>query len=434
MLQAMLSSVASVKAQQTKMNVIGNNLANVNTTAYKGSRVTFADMMSQTIRGASRPTTNRGGVNPLQYGLGVAVSSSDINIEQGALNQTNRVTDLAIQGSGYFMTSNAERAAFTRDGGFELDASGTLVQRATGERVLGWTADASGILDTTQPVAPSSYINVPVGQLNTVQVTSSTTWSGNLAARAVPTDEVLSQVRVYDSLGSPHDLTVRMFNHQVPALAGGPAGTFSSWDWQVFEGSPATGTLLATNATPGNERMYFGNTGNRLTSLAPGVNNKVTVTPGVPATFAPFSVDLAFSNVTQLDGTSQLNAINQNGFPPGGLQSFSISQDGVITGIFTNGLTRPIAQIAMANFSNPQGLERNGLNQFIQTDNSGFPLVGSPRSGGRGVVSAGFLEQSNIDIGNEFTDLIITQRGFQANTKVVTTVDEMLQDLINMKR
>jgi flagellar hook protein FlgE len=435
MLQAMLSSVASVKAQQTKMNVIGNNLANVNTTAYKGARVTFADMLSQTVRGASRPTAARGGVNPLQYGLGVSVASADTNVEQGALNQTNRSTDLAIQGSGYFMTSNSQRVAYTRDGGFELDADGTLVQRATGERVLGWTADSFGVIDSTLPVAQADYLQVPLGQLNTVQQTTNSQWAGNLDANAVPTDQVLSQVRVYDSLGNPHDLTLRMYNHQVPASGPGvPVGATASWDWQIYEGNPTTGTLLASNATAGNERLYFGSNGSRLTSLPVGTHNRATIAPTPPGAFATFTIDVEFANISQFSGTSQVNAISQNGFPPGALQNFSISQDGVITGIFTNGLTRPIAQIAMAAFSNAQGLERNGLNQFLQTDNSGFALVGTPRTGGRGVVSSGFLEQSNIDIGNEFTELIITQRGFQANTKVVTTVDEMLQDLINMKR
>ncbi|MCE9557579.1 MAG: flagellar hook-basal body complex protein [Armatimonadetes bacterium] len=132
--------------------------------------------------------------------------------------------------------------------------------------------------------------------------------------------------------------------------------------------------------------------------------------------------------------TLTLNLDQQDGFPPGSLQSFSVSTDGVITGLFTNGLTRPLGQLAMAIFPNPGGLERTGNNLWRNTDNSGIPVVGTPRSGGRGIVNSGFLEQSNVDIGNEFTDLIITQRGFQANTKIVTTVDEMMQELINMKR
>jgi len=436
MLQAMLSSVASVKAQQTKINVIGNNLANVNTTAFKGNRVSFGDMMSQTTRGATRPTEGRGGTNSVQYGLGVMVTGTDTNIEQGALNQTNRVNDLAIQGNGYFITSNAQRMAFSRDGGLELDSSGTLIQRATGERVIGWTADVNGKIDSTSPLGPLNSIKIPVGQLNTVQVTTDTKWAGNLNSGATATDSVTTQMRIYDSIGGAHDVTLKAFNRTAPAAAGSPAGATASWDWEVYEGIPGTpgATLLGSSATASNSKLFFDGNGKQISGLPVGSLNKITVAPGAGQSFTSFSVNLDFSNISQLTGTSQLNGIEQNGFPQGGLQSYSIGQDGVITGIFTNGLTRPIAQVAMANFSNPLGLERNGSNQFLSTDNSGYPIIGAPRSGSRGIVSTGFLEQSNVDISNEFTDLIVTQRGFQANTKIVTTVDEMLQDLINMKR
>lgn len=434
MLQAMLASVASVKAQQTRINVIGNNLANVNTTAFKSNRVNFGDMLSQTARGATRPTEGRGGVNAMQYGLGVMVTGTDTNIEQGALNQTNRITDLAIQGNGYFITSNAQRMAFTRDGGLELDSSGTLVQRATGERVIGWTADVNGNIDPSAPLGSKDYIKIPVGQLNTVQVTTDTRWAGNLNSTALPTDEVTTQMRIYDPIGGAHDITLRIYNRTVPAAGTAPTDATSSWDWEVFNGTPSAGTLIGSSATTGNTRLYFDGNGKQISGLPVGQKNKVTLTPGATDSFSPFDVNLDFANISQLSGTSQLNGIEQNGFPQGGLQSFSIAQDGVITGIFTNGLTRPIAQLGMANFSNPLGLERNGQNQFLNTDNSGYPIIGAPRSGSRGIVSTGFLEQSNVDISNEFTDLIVTQRGFQANTKIVTTVDEMLQDLINMKR
>ena len=145
MLQALLAGVASIKAQQTRMNVIGNNLANVNTTAYKSSSVTFQDMIAQTITGASRPNATLGGRNPLQFGLGVSVAGTNVDNGQGSLNATNRPTDLAIQGNGYFMVSNGATISYTRDGSFGLDANGDLVQRATGQRVLGWTANGNNV-------------------------------------------------------------------------------------------------------------------------------------------------------------------------------------------------------------------------------------------------------------------------------------------------
>lgn len=434
MLQALLAGVASIKAQQTRLNVIGNNLANVNTTAYKGSRVTFQDMIAQTLRGASRPTGSAGGTNPVQFGLGVTVAGTDVNNEQGSLNATNRPTDLAIQGNGYFMVSNGASTSFTRDGAFNLDARGDVAQSATGQRVVGWKADSLGAINTTVPLGPTSSINIPLGSQNAVQVTTRVTWAGNLDGAAIATASTPVSKEVFDSLGGAHDVTLTFTNRQSPPplLPVPPTGAVSSWDWSGQETTNGATTAIGGSASAGNEPLYFDKNGALLTSLAAGTFNKVTVpaSNGTPA----FPVDLDFSAIGQLKTASQLNATDQNGFRPGSLQGFTIGQDGVITGIFTNGLTRSLGQVAMAIFPNPNGLERTGNNLWRSTDNSGIAVTGTPKSGGRGTVTSGFLEQSNVDIGNEFTDLIVTQRGFQANTKVVTTVDEMLQELINMKR
>jgi flagellar hook protein FlgE len=451
MLQAMLAGVASIKAQQTRMSVIGNNLANVNTTAFKGSRVTFQDMLAQTIRGAGRPTAENGGTNPIQYGLGVLVAGTDVFNEQGSLNATNRPTDLAIQGNGFFMTTNGLRSAFTRDGSFDLDASGDLVHRATGERVQGWDFVRSGISETSAPITPSSGINVPLGRLNAVQVTSKASFEGNVSA-ATPagtpslanpggTDRTkpawTTSGRFFDSQGGGHDVTVQFFTRDdTPATPPAPVGAKASWQWRVVDangtefGNSDGGNSVAASGDP----LYFDAAGLPIDT---GTIPSITVNG---AGSLPFNVELDFKKITQLNtvqGTvpsSQVTLSYQDGFPPGSLQSFSVGQDGLITGLFTNGLTRPLGQLAMSIFPNPGGLERTGNNLWRNSDNSGIPVVGTPRSGGRGLVNSGFLEQSNVDIGNEFTDLIVTQRGFQANTKVVTTVDEMLQDLINMKR
>ena len=390
-------------------------------------------MMAQTTRSASGSTAARGGVDPIQYGLGVSVTSTDQNNAQGALNQTNKITDLAIQGNGYFITSDSSRMAYTRDGALQVDTNGFLVQSATGERILGWTGDTAGKIDTTQALAPTSFVSIP-SSLNSVKQTSNATFAGNLSAGALSTDQVTTSIRVYDSLGGAHDLNIVFNNHQSPAVAGAPTGATSSEDWTAWEGTPGTGTQVGSSATTGNKPLFFDSNGNPVSGLGAGAFNQITITPTAGQSFSTFSVNMNFNQITQLNGQSQVNAVDQDGFAPGSLQSFAISQDGVVTGIFTNGFTRPIAQIAMASFSNPEGLERKGGNLYIASDNSGRPLIGTPRQDGRGTVSAGFLEQSNVDIGNEFTDLIVTQRGFQANTKVVTTVDEMLQDLINIKR
>jgi flagellar hook protein FlgE len=425
MIQALLAGVASIKAQQTRMNVIGNNLANINTTSYKSSRVTFQEMIAQTIRGATRSTPGGlGGTNPIQYGLGVSLSGTDVNLDQGSLQSTNRQTDLAVQGSGYFMVGNGNRIAYTRDGAFDLDVSGALVQRSTGEKLLGWSADSTGIINTNAAISNASVLTIPIGSLNAVQITTAANFAGNLSSTAQASDSWQSQFRVYDSLGGTHTIDITFANHTVPPAGTPPAGAVASWDWSATENGVAVGSS-STTGTP----LYFDANGKLI---APPTAQSVTVPPrdGAPA----FNVALNFGPLSQLDTSSQVQMTDQNGFPPGSLGGFNIGVDGVITGLFTNGLTRSIGRIAMSIFSNPGGLERIGNNLWRNTDNSGFPVVGPPREGGRGGITAGFLEQSNVDIGSEFTELIVTQRGFQANTRVVSTVDEMLQDLINMKR
>ncbi len=434
MLQAMLAGVASIKAQQTRMNVIGNNIANVNTTAYKGSRVTFQDMIAQTIRGAAAPNGTTGGTNPVQFGLGVLVGGTDTNNEQGSLNATNRPTDIAIQGNGYFLVTNGDTTSYTRDGSFDVDAAGNLVQNSTGLHLMGWSADIFGNIDTKQPVTAKTPLQIPIGARRAVQTTTQVTMAGNLDASSTATDSYSTTTQVYDSLGGAHTITYVFKNRTVPPAATPtpPTGATSQWDWEAYEGDATTGTLVSSSATTGNEPLYFDGNGQMVSNLASGTYNKITVptSGGTPA----FSFDVDYTKITQLNSSSSVSVNNQNGFPPGSLSGFSIGGDGIITGIFTNGLTRSLGQIAMAIFPNPNGMERIGNNLWRNTLNSGDAFVGAANTGGRGGINSGFLEQSNVDIGSEFTEMIITQRGFQSNTKVVTTVDEMMQDLINMKR
>ncbi|MCW5937960.1 MAG: flagellar hook protein FlgE [Fimbriimonadaceae bacterium] len=414
----MLAGVASIKAQQTRMNIIGNNLANVNTTAYKGSRVTFQDMLAQTIRGASRPTSGLGGTNPVQFGLGVLVAGTDVSNEQGSLNATNRPTDFAIQGNGFFVVSNGDRLAYSRDGAFDLDANGDIVHRATGERMMGWTADqATGDIDTNAPIGPASALRIPIGARTAVQVTTQVDLAGNLDSRVFTQAGAQSTqltMRVFDTLGTEHLLTLTLTES---------SSNPNEWDWTV---AGSNGTTVSGSGT-----LTFDPSSGTMLTGSPGA---ITVSPPSGSGVPNFNIDLNFSEVYQRASDMQVQMSSQNGFAPGSLSAFSLGPNGVITGLYTNGLTRPLGQISMAIFPNANGLERTGSNLWRNTDNSGIPVIGTPSSGGRGSVNAGFLEQSNVDIGNEFTDLIVTQRGFQANTRVVTTVDEMLQDLINMKR
>jgi len=424
MWQAMLSGVASLKAHQTKMNVIGNNIANINTTGYKGSRVHFQDLMAQTFRAASRPSNVLGGVNPIQVGLGVKVGAIDVHTLQGALEMTGRTTDLAIQGNGYFMLTNGRDIIYTRDGAFGLDSSGFLVHRGTGWKVLGWMADAGGRIDTNQPINAGSVLQFPVGSQAAVRQTSVVEYTGNLNANALPTATYAATVRVYDALGGAHDVTITFTNRQTPPAGTPPSGAVSSWEWSATVGGIPVGDFT----TGSNTRLYFDGQG----KLVGTTTQQITITPtnGAP----PFTVELDLSQVTSLAAESIVQPVYQDGFPPGTLQEFTIGIDGTIQGVFSNGLSRPMGRIALSLFANPAGLFRLGNNMWRVTDNSGLPQVGAPTTGGLGEINAGYLEQSNVDLGSEFADMIVTQRGFQANTRIVSVVDELLADVVNMKR
>lgn len=409
MLQAMYSGISAIEAHQERMDVIGNNIANVNTTAYKAGRVTFQDQLSQTIQGAGAPTGNIGGTNPQQIGLGVRVGSIDMMLQQGGLQSTTKPTDMAIQGNGFFMLGDSTGISYTRDGSFTLDSSGTLVNSSTGSHVLGWKSDVNGKIDATQQITPASELSIPVGGLTAVQPSSTVTFGGNLSAESTPTTAAYTRsVKVYDSLGEPQTITASFTR----------ATAANTWNWSASGDAGATGSGSISFDTGGKETATTGT---------------ITLTPTDGAA-AGQVITPDFGAVTQISGSSSAAPTEQNGFGPGTLQSFSIDQSGAITGNFNNGLTRILGQVALSDFPNPAGLERNGGNTFRPSINSGLSSVGQALTSSLGKISTGYLEQSNVDLSNEFTNMIVTQRGFQANTKIVTTVDEMLNNVIQMKQ
>jgi len=427
MLQAMFNGVAAIEAHQEKMDVIGNNIANVNTTAYKAGRVTFEDQLSQTLVGASKGDgKNIGGTNAQQVGLGVQVASISTLMQQGGLESTSRPTDLAIQGNGFFMLGQGNDVQYTRDGSFSVDSNGNLVNSSTGQYVLGWQADpATDKADTTKQIDASSHLSIPVGSLTSVFPTSAAAFGGNLSAEAASTDAPYSRsVKVYDSLGEVHTATLS-FSRQAPPTTGPGAGQpTDKWNWGYqFDGQPATPTAGGTIAFDSNGK--FDKTNSTVGAMTFNSNDGST---------SPQTITPDFTAMTQVSGQSNAAPISQNGFGPGTLSNFTIDDTGTITGDFNNGQTRTLGQIAMSNFANPEGLSRAGSNNFSSTINSGLPQVGTAQSSGLGKVSTGYLEQSNVDLSKEFTDMIITQRGFQANTKIITTVDQLLNEVINIKQ
>ncbi|MDQ2687128.1 MAG: flagellar hook protein FlgE, partial [Armatimonadota bacterium] len=419
------NGVSAIEAHQQRMDVIGNNIANVNTTAYKAGRVTFQDQLSQTIQGASKGDgANIGGTNPQQTGLGVKVGSIDTLMGQGGLQATSRPTDLAIQGNGFFMLGTPSGTSYTRDGSFTVDSTGNLVNASTGQYVLGWQSDPStGALDTTKEIDGNSHLNIPVGSLTSVFPTSATAFAGNLSAEATSTDPAYSRsVKVYDSLGAAQNVTLG-FQRDASLPAGAPTNATSSWTWT------ASGTGVSTPASTTNQgTVFFDNSGKEISSTG---SISIGHTDG---SSTPQAITPSFNDMIQVSGASNAAPASQNGTGPGTLQSFSIDETGSITGIFNNGQTRTLGQLALATFANPEGLQRAGANDYQATVNTGLPQIGTATQSGLGKISSGYLEQSNVDLSNEFTNMIITQRGFQANTKIVTTVDQMLNELINIKQ
>ncbi|MCR4425782.1 MAG: flagellar hook protein FlgE [Firmicutes bacterium] len=411
MMRSMFAGVSGTRSHQLRMDVIGNNIANVNTVGFKYGRVTFQDALSQTLRGAVAPKEGvKGGINLMQVGLGVMTRAIDTVFTQGNMEGTGKLTDMAIQGNGFFVVRNsAGSLLFTRDGAFSIDAGGQLTHPSTGFRVQGWMANSSGSIDTSQPL---QALSIPLGQSMTARATAKVGFVGNLDAEATDGGTWATAVPIYDSLGVQHSITVTYTKQASP-----PDNT---WAWSAEFGDPAT--------TIGSGTVTFTPEG-RVDSV---VGTTISFNPGNGA--APVSIEVDFAALTQYGQGSSVNWSYQDGFPAGSLETFNIDDTGVITGVYSNGQYEVLGQIAVASFANPEGLSRASANMFAETTNSGNPQLGVATQGGRGSILGATLEMSNVDLAREFTDMIITQRGFQANSRMITTADEMLQDLLALRR
>ncbi len=696
MMRSLFAGVSGLRNHQTRMDVIGNNIANVNTVAYKASRVTFAEAFAQLLQGASRPPGDLGGINPIQIGLGSKIGSIDQNFAQGNLESTGLNTDLAIQGDGLFVLSDGSRSYYTRAGNFQLDANGKLVSPANGFKVQGINADSSGNISTGSAITD---IELPFGQKSPARATSTVTLTGNLDSRELPLGTVLATqgkvfavesstsnggagsdvsglyangtsnssifgmvpdsttVTVSDGTNTQNytyvkndtgvgtsdfhslkDLVAEINNDfgaagfntltaaqnnatgaigftaiaavglnvtsSNPALlkalgaangnlaAGGTSSTdqFShiavgtdlvtslrdgtgqslglvagdniaidaneggtavpSGSVAVAAGTTYTQLLAAINTTlgitnlagaaidtttgamtvTGDGGLINALSGLNIRSAAPGaaafngvfdsqagnyverqaasdVTHQAAITvydsmgtpislsmtftkdptapnrwlwqasvpapgavtgggsgfvtfdtdgrletfayngganslqfdPGSGAT-APVDIKLDSGALGDINGLSQFaspsNAVAsaQDGYPMGNLQDFSVDSRGVITGYFSNGINQTLAQIALASFNNPSGLLRQGNNMYGESANSGNAIIGFSGTSNQSTITPGALESSNVDLSEEFTNMIIAQRGFQANARVITTADEMLTELVNLKR
>ena len=393
------------------MDVIANNIANMNTIGYKSSSIQFQDMLSRTLSPGARPADGRGGINPRQVGLGMRLGSLTNNMSQGILQSTGRAQDLALTGSGFFVYAGPSQPVYSRDGSLGIDASGALVNLGTGMRAQGWVADEEGVVDTA---AALDDITIPVGAPMAAVATQGITLAGNLDASAEVGDEISTSVQFYDSLGGLHAIEVTYTKD-------------SANNWSV---SLETDDADVTLGAPAPAAVEFDADG----QLIAPADGQITFTGTMANGSDNVEITLDVENISQLDGdgNDQIYVTFQDGRAAGEMIDFNIADTGEVVAVYSNGLLRTLGQLAVAEFVNPSGLTKAGQNGYTQSGNSGEPQI--VQAGDRTIMTAGFLEMSNVDLTLEFSEMIRAQRGFQANSRVITSSDEMLQELVNLIR
>ncbi len=484
---SLFSGISGLSTLGNAMQIIGDNIANVNTVGFKSSRVTFQDVLSQTV------ATTAGSA---QVGRGSSLADISSTFSQGSFESTDSPTDLAIGGEGFFVVrdpNNANNDYYTRAGEFRFDKDGNFVNPA-GYIVRGWALDPTTGQDygSLTDITLSSFTSSPaetekmtvITNLNSDATSKSTTlenaWNGSQSTPIASTAyEYQTTVKVYDSLGSTHDVTVYYDRGDTdgqweyivtcnPNEDARTGATDGSGDLTAGAGLLAKGTInfVAGSGTISNMTMQrfdpqhpktgvdddtgdwtnVSDLNNWQDAEDPDTNGYLAFQPEF-INGSPMSVELNIG--ARNDGTSwvpdslassQFSSASTtvfqsaDGYGAGDLQSVSVDTDGVITGQYSNGQVIPLYRVALAKFQNNDGLFKVGGNLWRETRLSGDPITGTPGSNGTGNISANSLEQSNVDIANEFVKMITTQRGFQANSKIITVTDQMLADLINIKR
>lgn len=403
-------ALSGLQADTVALNTIGNNLANLNTTAYKGQSASFEDLFYQQI-GES------GSGDAIQTGAGVKVSGTTTDFTQGTLSPTTGSNNMALAGNGFFVVQEGGVQSLTRAGNFQLSSSGNLITQ-DGEEVMGYPA-VNGVISQNAGLQP---ISIPVGANEAAQATGNISVTANLNASATTGTVFTSPVKVFDSLGSSHQATITYTK----------TGT-NTWSYDVeLPAGDATGVPTNNTGT-----LTFDTSG-KLTSPTGSVSG-ITF-PGLTdgASDMSFNLNLDDSSgnptITQLAAASSNNGTTQDGFASGVYQNFTVDSNGVLTAQFSNGNTSTIGQLAVATVANTAGLTITGNNNFTTTAASGLATVGVANTGGRGALDDDELETSNVDISSEFANLIVAQRAFEANSKTVTTFDTVTQDTLGMIR
>jgi len=416
--------LTGLESDSTALNTIANNLSNMNTTAFKGQTANFSDLFYQQIGAA-------GSGDPIQVGAGTQVSSIATDFTQGTLNSTGTATDVAINGNGFFVVNNSGVNEYTRAGNFSLDSSGNLVTQ-NGMGVMGYPA-VNGVVNTNSPL---TQVSIPVGQVEPPKATTTMNMTANLNATSATGTQFPAQITIYDSLGVSHVATVTYTQ----------TGTNT---WSYSAALPAA-DFASGISTPVTGTMNFDSSGN-LTTVTPagGVATTVGTAAGdissIPVSFSGLADGAANLNmqwnllgtsgtptISQVDATSATSATTQDGYDSGQYQSFTIGSDGTVSATFSNGQQLAVGQLALANVTNVQGLRMLGGGNYATTMASGAASISTSGTAGLGTLQDGALEESNVNISSEFSNLIIAQRAFEANSKAVTTFDTVTQETINM--
>jgi flagellar hook protein FlgE len=423
MLTSLFTGVSGMNANGIALSVIGDNIANINTVGFKSSRTSFGDVLSQNLTGVSGSS---------QVGRGVIVSSVSPLFTQGSTETTSSALDLAIDGDGFFMVNEGGARYYSRAGQFSLDRDGNIIN-PEGLILQGYLADAAGNITGTigdlqiagtQSLAYATLNGTLAVNLDATETTRTWTFtSPSTTAPATADFNKATTVTVYDSQGGAHDVTAHFVKN-------------ADNDWTVhYVYQDSAGQYVEA----GTQNLAFGADGSLQNDNQAAItfawgggvaNNSITFNYGTSVAEGGTGFDMT----TQFASDFSIINLNQDGYASGFLRSVTISEDGIINGIFTNGQTRNIGQVALAKFISPTGLAKLGRNLYGESFDSGQPIVGVASTSGIGRLLSNSLELSNVDLAEEFVKMISAQRGFQANSRIITTTDELMQEVVNLKR
>ena len=451
MMRSLYSGVAGLKTHQTRMDVIGNNIANVNTTAYKSQSMTFSDLMYQTTQAASgaNPTTGVGGTNARQIGLGAKTSAIKTAITtQGASQTTNDPFDIMITGDSFFIVNNGQNNYFTRDGSFYVDGAGNLAMTSTGYNVMGWQVDPNDASAIKQDTVSALRVMTTENMTYPPEATKSARISGIIDKNDTNVNATAGKImnlEFYDNQG--YKYTAKLSVHSTTK-----DGSFTVQLDDILDSKGKT--VLAdktkaslqqnnTNVTAPVLEFDLKNGSFKNVGTAGGTESTLTLhfDTGTFPSFTDITIDFSKCSNLNNNGSSTVSPIrgdakgNGAGRKVGEMSGIEIQKDGMIYANYDNGCSRLLGQIAVATFANASGLAKEGDNLYSATQNSGdFDGIGTDITTGGGYMNTGVLEMSNVDLSSEFTEMITTQRGFQANSRIITVSDTLLEELTNLKR